>query len=64
MKMSCFAWEGDMKEDDGIRWIENERCFALNSKKCEGCRFYKHRDSVRKHTFILLGEEIVEWLPK
>lgn len=63
MNMSCFAWEGEKRNEDGIMWFENERCIALDSDECSGCRFYKNRDSVTKHTFKWHGKEITEWIP-
>ena len=64
MNMDCFAYMGERKEDDGIIWIENERCFCLITKDCKNCRFYKPRDSVQKHVFYIYQTKIVEWIPK
>lgn len=63
MRMDCFAWEGERKNDDGIMWIENERCFCTINKSCDGCNFYRHRDSVTRHIFYIFQTKIVEWIP-
>lgn len=64
MRYDCFAYTGELKNDDGIMWIENEKCFCLTTKDCEGCRFFKHKDTVRKHEFYIYQTKIVEWIPK
>lgn len=63
MRTECFAWQGEMKEEDGIKWID-EKCFCLTTKDCEGCRFFKRKDSVRKHEFYIYQTKITEWISK
>ena len=50
---------GEVKEDDGIRWLE-EKCFCTIRKGCEGCTFFKHKDTVSKHVFYIYQTKIVE----
>lgn len=63
MKEDCFAYECEEKESDGIKW-KKERCFCTISKTCDGCTFYKNRDSVSKRIYYIFQTKIVEWLPK
>lgn len=64
MRMDCFAWSGKQREEDGIRWIENEKCIATINKSCEGCNFYKRWDTVTKHEYYIYQTKITEWIPK
>ena len=63
MRTDCFAYVGEKKEDSGIRWTD-EKCFCLTTRDCDGCSFYKHKDTVSKHTFFIYQTKIVEWIPK
>ena len=55
---------GEVVNDDGIMYIKNEKCFCLTVKDCTGCRFFKDRDTVIKHKFMIYQTPIVEWIPK
>ena len=64
MRHDCFAWMGEVVNDDGIMYTKNEKCFCLTVKECTGCRFFKDRDTVIKHKFMIYQTPIVEWIPK
>ena len=64
MRMDCFAWTGTKKNDEGIMWIEDEKCICLDSKSCDGCSFYKPKDTVRKRTYKIGQTEVTEWVPR
>lgn len=38
-KLDCFAR------------VNKERCHALVEKNCENCKFYKHRDKIKRNPF-------------
>ena len=60
MRTDCFAYELKEQRDGTTK----ERCFCTERKKCNKCPFYKHKDTVAKHTFYIYQTQIVEWIPK
>lgn len=46
MRTDCFAYRIEKHNADGFSW-NREYCDALEEPKCNGCRFYKNKDSVK-----------------
>lgn len=61
MNKNCFAYVGVKKEMDGIKWVE-EKCLCLTTADCRGCRFFKPKDSVKKHEYYIFQTKITEWI--
>lgn len=46
MRTDCFAYRKEKNKLEDFEWIR-EYCDALEEPHCTGCRFYKHKDSVK-----------------
>lgn len=63
MNRSCFAWVFYEKEMGDFK-VRKEKCFCLDSADCDGCSFYKNKDTVIRREYYIHQTKIVEWLPK
>lgn len=62
MRTDCFGYIGRWEEPEEDIIVLKERCFALTTKDCQGCRFYKPRTTVKRHEFYIHQTQIVEWI--